>query len=142
MLTVRTAYDGARKTFRVQLAQSLAPTPGQSEKTPAAMPIALGLVDPEGGDLPLASADASPEELRSRVFALEGARRTSESLIGSSAGAFGAARVFGEVRVDNDLTERCRHASPARQRQLQPLGGPSEPGDPAFAALGGRDSRG
>ena len=40
---------------RVELAQSLAPTPGQPEKAPMTMPIALGLVDAEGGDLTLVS---------------------------------------------------------------------------------------
>jgi aminopeptidase N len=106
VLTVRTAYDGVRKTFRVQLAQSLAPTPGQPEKTPAAMPIALGLVDPEGGDLPLASSDASPDELRSGVFALEGARRTLEFAGVERRPALSVLRGFSApVRVDDDLTE-------------------------------------
>ncbi|MFZ0205622.1 MAG: aminopeptidase N, partial [Roseiarcus sp.] len=106
VLTVRTAYDGARKTFRVDLAQSLAPTPGQPEKTPAAMPIALGLVDPEGGDLPLASSDASPDELRSGVFALEGARRTLEFAGVERRPALSVLRGFSApVRVDDDLTE-------------------------------------
>src|SRR5947199_1140454 len=58
VLKVRTHYDDLARTLRVELSQSLAPTPGQSEKTPATMPIALGLVDPERGDLPLVSANA------------------------------------------------------------------------------------
>jgi aminopeptidase N len=106
LLTVRTDYDGARKTFRVDLAQSLAPTPGQSEKAPAAMPIALGLVDPEGGDLPLASSDASLDELRSGVFALEGARRTLEFAGVKRRPALSVLRGFSApVRIDDDLTE-------------------------------------
>ena len=66
----------AAKTFRVDIAQSLAPTPGQTVKLPLTMPLALGLVGPKGGDLPLASSDASADEFASGVFALEGARRT------------------------------------------------------------------
>jgi aminopeptidase N len=106
LLTVRTAYDEARKTFRVDLAQSLAPTPGQSEKEPAAMPIALGLVDPEGGDLPLTSSDATLEELRSGVFALEGASRTLEFAGVKRRPALSVLRGFSSpVRIDDDLTE-------------------------------------
>ena len=41
------------RTYRVEIAQTLAPTPGQATKLPMTMPIALGLVDPEGGDIPL-----------------------------------------------------------------------------------------
>ena len=36
------------------------------------MPLALGLVDPDGGDIPLDSDDATPAELASGVFVLDG----------------------------------------------------------------------
>ena len=52
-LKIATHFDEAAKTFRVDLAQSLAPTPGQPEKLPATIPVRIGLVDAEGGDLPL-----------------------------------------------------------------------------------------
>ncbi len=106
LLTVRTAYDASRGAFRVEVAQSLAPTPGQSEKSPMMMPIALGLVDPEGAEVALVSADASPEELRSGVFALEGARRTLEFTSVSRRPALSFLRGFSApVRVDDDLGE-------------------------------------
>ena len=70
------------------------------------MPIALGLVDPEGGDVALASADASPAELRAGVFALEGARRTLEFTGVSRRPALSFLRGFSApVRVDDDLSE-------------------------------------
>ncbi|MGO4872500.1 MAG: aminopeptidase N [Roseiarcus sp.] len=106
LLTVRTAFDAARKAFRVEIAQSLAPTPGQSEKSPMTMPIALGLVDPEGADVELVSADASPAELRSGVFALEGAQRTLEFTGVSRRPALSFLRGFSApARVDDDLSE-------------------------------------
>jgi aminopeptidase N len=106
LLTVRTAYDAARATFRVEIAQSLAPTPGESEKAPMTMPIALGLVDPEGAEVELASADANPAELRSGVFALEGARRTLEFAGVRRRPALSFLRGFSApVRVDDDLGE-------------------------------------
>ena len=52
-VTVRGAYDAAARTYRLDIAQSLAPTPGQTDKLPATMPLALGLVDPQGGEFPL-----------------------------------------------------------------------------------------
>ncbi|MFZ1964125.1 MAG: aminopeptidase N [Roseiarcus sp.] len=106
LLTVRTAYDAARAAFRVEIAQSLPPTPGQSEKSPMTMPIALGLVDPEGGEVGLASADASPDELRAGVFALEGARRTLEFTGVRRRPALSFLRGFSApARVDDDLSE-------------------------------------
>ncbi len=106
LLTVRTAYDAARAAFRVEIAQSLAPTPGQSGKSPMTMPIALGLVGPEGDDVALASADASPAELRAGVFALEGERRTLEFTGVSRRPALSFLRGFSApVRIDDDLSE-------------------------------------
>ncbi|MFZ0559464.1 MAG: aminopeptidase N, partial [Methylovirgula sp.] len=45
-VTVRSAYDAVAKTYRLDLTQSLAPTPGEAVKLPATMPLALGLVGP------------------------------------------------------------------------------------------------
>lgn len=47
-------YDAQAKSYTLQLAQSTPATPGQSEKKPVVIPIALGLVG-KGGDLPLTS---------------------------------------------------------------------------------------
>ena len=49
-------YDPVAKTYRLDLAQSLAPTPGQKTKEPMVIPLALGLVGPDGRDLPLDQA--------------------------------------------------------------------------------------
>lgn len=47
-------YDAKAKRYTLQLAQSTPPTPGQPEKRPMVIPVALGLVG-KGGDLPLTS---------------------------------------------------------------------------------------
>lgn len=47
-------YDAAARSYTLDLAQSTPPTPGQPEKAPVALPIALGLVG-KSGDLPLRS---------------------------------------------------------------------------------------
>jgi aminopeptidase N len=49
----RGKYDAARKTYTLELAQSCPPTPGQPAKLPFVIPFAVGLVDPQGRDVPL-----------------------------------------------------------------------------------------
>ena len=80
LLTVSSAYDADAQTFTLTLAQSTAPTPGQPEKQPLVLPVALGLVG-SGGDLPLSAkaqheeGGASPRECASGIFELSSASR-------------------------------------------------------------------
>jgi aminopeptidase N len=46
-------YDARAKTYRLDLAQTVPPTPGQPHKEPMVIPLALGLVGADGADLPL-----------------------------------------------------------------------------------------
>ena len=46
-------YDARAKTYRLDIAQTIPPTPGQPDKKPMVIPLALGLVGKDGGDLPL-----------------------------------------------------------------------------------------
>ena len=50
-------YDAAARTYTLTLEQSCAPTPGQAHKEPFVIPLSLGLVGPDGRDLPLQLAD-------------------------------------------------------------------------------------
>jgi aminopeptidase N len=52
-------YDAAAKTYRLDIAQTIPPTPGQPRKEPMVIPLALGLVADNGTDLPLL-LDGSP----------------------------------------------------------------------------------
>jgi aminopeptidase N len=105
-VTVRSAYDAAAKTYRLDIAQSLAPTPGQSVKLPETMPLALGLVGPNGGDLPLVSSEASAEELASGVFELKDMRRSIVFHDVPQRPTLSFLRGFSApVRVEDDLTE-------------------------------------
>jgi len=105
-VTVRTAYDPAAKTYRVDIAQTLAPTPGQPTKLPMTMPIAIGLVDPRGGDFALSSADATPEELAEGVFELKDAERSIVFRDVPRRPTLSFLRGFSApVRVEDDLTE-------------------------------------
>lgn len=46
-------YDISRKTFTLTLEQRSPPTPGQDEKLPLHIPLGIGLVGPDGEDMPL-----------------------------------------------------------------------------------------
>jgi aminopeptidase N len=106
LLTFRSAYDEPSQRLTLDISQTTAPTRGQPVKLPLTMPIALGLIDRDGGEIALSSADASAHELRSGILELRGAsrrvtftgilRRPTLSLLrGFSAPA----------RVDDDLSE-------------------------------------
>ncbi len=46
-------YDADAKTYRLDIKQTVPPTPGQPDKKPMVIPIAVGLVGRNGNDLPL-----------------------------------------------------------------------------------------
>jgi len=50
-------YDADAKTYRLDVAQTVPPTPGQPTKEPMAIPLAIGLVGRDGRDLPLKLRD-------------------------------------------------------------------------------------
>jgi aminopeptidase N len=52
-LDVTAEHDPVRKTYTLRVAQSCPPSPGQAEKLPYHIPLALGLVGADGSDLPL-----------------------------------------------------------------------------------------
>jgi len=51
------SYDAGAKVYRLDLAQTIPPTPGQPAKEPMVIPLGLGLVGRDGRDLPLRVAD-------------------------------------------------------------------------------------
>jgi len=105
-LTVRSKYDPVERTYRLEIVQSIAPTPGQATKLPMTMPLALGLVDPQGGDMPLISPDASPDELEEGVIELKDSERTIVFHDVPRRPALSFLRGFSApVRVEDDLTE-------------------------------------
>jgi aminopeptidase N len=52
-VTARGTYDAANRRYTLTLAQACAPTPGQSEKTPYLIPVAVGLIGPDGNEIDL-----------------------------------------------------------------------------------------
>ncbi|MGH7120680.1 MAG: aminopeptidase N [Acetobacteraceae bacterium] len=65
-LTVSDDYDSTSRRYRLSVAQATPPTPRQSEKFPLVIPLAMGLLGPDGGEL--------PTELEGEPAAREGGR--------------------------------------------------------------------
>jgi aminopeptidase N len=61
-VAVTMSHDAKARTCTLQLAQMLRPTPGQSLKEPMVIPLAIGLIAPDGHDLPLTLADGRAVE--------------------------------------------------------------------------------
>jgi aminopeptidase N len=53
VVTASATYDAAQRTYVLDVAQSTPPTPGQQQKPPLHVPLAVGLLGPDGKDLPL-----------------------------------------------------------------------------------------
>ena len=69
-------YDARTKTYRLDIAQTIPPTPGQPNKAPMVMPLAIGLMGKDGADLPLV-LDGRPVERG--VIVLRESRATRSS---------------------------------------------------------------
>ncbi len=59
-VSARGEYDAASRRYTLTLAQSCAPSPRQPEKAPYLIPVAVGLVGPEGDDLVLGNGATTP----------------------------------------------------------------------------------
>ena len=60
---VETEYDEVNHTYTVQLTQACPSTPGQQHKLPMHIPVAVGLIDAQGDDVPLRLAhDSAPHD--------------------------------------------------------------------------------
>jgi aminopeptidase N len=67
-VTASGSYHAPTKTYRLDLTQTVPPTPGQPSKEPMVIPLALGLLGRGGRDLPLKLADGRP--IARGIFAL------------------------------------------------------------------------
>ena len=110
-LTIRTTYDAAAKTYRLDFEQSTPPSPGQPRKEPVVIPVALGLVSRDGG-----SIASECERIDKRgIFVLD---RAADSITFTNVAAPPVASVFrgfsAPVKValeleDEELLSLLRH---------------------------------
>jgi aminopeptidase N len=61
-VVVSGSHDTRTKTFSMEIAQTVPPTPGQPTKEPMLIPVAVGLVGRDGSDLPLTLAGGAAVE--------------------------------------------------------------------------------
>ncbi|NMG69781.1 aminopeptidase N [Parazoarcus communis] len=75
-LSARASWDAASASYTLTLSQHTPPTPGQPDKRPLVIPVALGLIGPDGQDCPLQlDGEASPGAC-TRVLTLTEAEQT------------------------------------------------------------------
>ncbi len=60
-VSITSRWDAQHHEFYLHIEQSCPPTPGQAHKQPFQIPLALGLVGPDGRDLPLTAADEATQ---------------------------------------------------------------------------------
>ncbi|MGQ7957352.1 aminopeptidase N [Pseudomonas sp. SP16.1] len=75
-LEVSEAYDAAAQTYSLTLRQSCPATPGQKEKQPFVIPVALGLLDAQGNELPLRLQGEGAAQGTSRVLSVTEAEQS------------------------------------------------------------------
>ena len=77
-LKVTTDWNAAEGAFSIAFEQSCAPTPGPDRKLPFVLPIVVGLLSPQGGDVPLTpvSGVAPQDEIDRGLICLEERART------------------------------------------------------------------
>ncbi|MGY0779248.1 aminopeptidase N [Azospirillum argentinense] len=75
-LDVTGAYDEVAKTYRLTVKQTVPPTPGQPVKEPMHIPLVMGLLGPDGADLPLRLTGEAEPAGTSRTLHITEAEQT------------------------------------------------------------------
>jgi aminopeptidase N len=110
VVTARCQFDASSCCYTIDLTQATRPTPGQPHKQPFVIPIALGLIGPDGDDLVLQTAEldgARPDEVQRQIFELTERHRRivftgiATRPVSSLLRGFSAA-----VRLDQDLDKQ------------------------------------
>jgi aminopeptidase N len=65
-VTVEDSWDAASHSLELTVAQNVPPTPGQPEKAPMLIPLAVGLLAPDGTELPARLEGESDDEAKTR----------------------------------------------------------------------------
>jgi aminopeptidase N len=76
VITADGAYDAAARRYTLTLSQSLAATPGQSDKQPMHIPVRIGLIGKNGDSLPLILEGENQTGPESRVLELQAAHQS------------------------------------------------------------------
>ncbi|MCB1822102.1 MAG: aminopeptidase N, partial [Candidatus Competibacteraceae bacterium] len=116
-LTVNDAYDPDTRCYTLIIQQSCPPTPDQSHKEPFHIPLAIGLLDTEGRDLPLQLAGEQEPQGTSRVLELRETEHVFNFInvhsrpVPSLLRGFSAPVKINSAESDDDLRFRLAHDS-------------------------------
>ncbi|MGO4330203.1 aminopeptidase N [Cupriavidus sp. 2TAF22] len=69
-LSIRDRHDAATRTYELTVTQHCPPTPGQPVKQPMHIPLAVGLIDADGQEMPLRLEGEETAQCTSRVLSL------------------------------------------------------------------------
>jgi aminopeptidase N len=75
-ITVEDHWDPGTSSYELSVAQKVPPTPGQPEKLPMLIPLAMGLIDQDGVELPTRLAEEAESRTGTRVIPLTEARQS------------------------------------------------------------------
>jgi aminopeptidase N len=76
VVTVTADYDAQLREYTLQISQHTPPTQDQADKSPLLIPMAIGLLDQEGAELPLQLAGEERPVTGSRLLLLDSAEQT------------------------------------------------------------------
>ncbi|MBS7539412.1 aminopeptidase N [Ancylobacter lacus] len=114
---VDTSWDAERGIFELLVTQNVPPTPGQPVKKPMVIPLSVGLVGPDGADLPAVPEEGSAGAAAPGVLVLrEPARRfafhgmTARPVASLNRGFSAPVRLSSDLSA-NDLMFLARHDS-------------------------------
>src|SRR5271165_3856962 len=69
-ITIEDRWDKAKKSYELTVAQKVPATPGQPEKSPMLIPLAMGLLGPNGAEMPTRLEGEAESQEGTRVLAL------------------------------------------------------------------------
>jgi aminopeptidase N len=75
-ITIEDRWDAAARSYELTAQQKVPPTPGQPDKLPMLIPLALGLIGPEGGELPIRLEGEAAGRIGTRVLPLADFRQS------------------------------------------------------------------
>jgi aminopeptidase N len=75
-LSVAERWDAARRSYELTVSQFVPPTPGQPDKAPMPIPLAMGLLSPQGNELATRLAGENESRAGTRVLTLTEARQS------------------------------------------------------------------
>ena len=75
-ISIEDRYDPGTKTYELTVSQRMPPTPGQPDKEPVPIPIAMGLLGPNGDELPTRLDDEAESQTGTRLLVSDRPRRT------------------------------------------------------------------